>query len=177
MRGSILAATALVLGLAGCLKPAEPPVVLEAAQVEPMLRQASDLSGRRVSIDGYLGLDNGIAGQGIAIGQVLTTRPDARGDELLRLEAPEGTRAGQLNLPVVSEQGMPGFPGAPKTRTIDMSRAEWRDAAGGVHPLTDRVRVTGRVVYVGIDEDPTSPGGKRFNPRLADIVLDAPPAS
>lgn len=177
MRPFAWAVAGLTLSVSACARPAEPPVLVEAAQVEPMLHQASDLSGKRVAIDGYLGLDNGQGGQGIAIGHVLTSRPRGRGDELMRLEVPEGTGPGQLNLPVVSEEGMPGFPGAGTVRTIDMSRAEWRDSAGAAHPLTERVRVTGRVVYVGIDQDPGSPTGKRFNPRLADVTLDAPPAS
>ncbi len=174
MKFFILAAG--LFGLVACGRPTEPPIVLETAQVESKLRDASDLNGRRVSIDGYIGLDNGAGGQAIAIGQVLTTVPGGQGDTLIRLNLPQGKSAGELNLPVVGEETIPGMPGAPKILTLDLSRGEWRDTQGLAHPLSDQVRVTGTVAYVGVEDDASAATGKRFNPRLTNVTLDKPPA-
>jgi hypothetical protein len=184
MRLRLVLAGALALLATGCGKvgPAPPPVLVEASQVEPQIYWASDLNRRRVSIDGYIGFDNGPAGQAIAIGQVLTTRPNGQGDELMRFDLENGSGPNQLDLAVLSRERF--VPNAPETITFDLAGSTFQDSAGKPHPLRQKVRVTGRLVYFGVggagliaDDDSRSPTGKRFKPRLVDLVLETPPGN
>jgi len=179
------AALALALLAAACgpTAPAEPPVVVDASRVESEIHWASDLARRQVAIDGYLGFDNGKTGQGIAIGQVLTTLPGGQGRVLLRIDAPLGTGPGQLDLPVIERHTAAGIPNAPEVMTVDLTAATWGDAAGGRHTLRKKVRVTGRLDYLRVgrhglwsEEDPRSPTGRRLKALLFDVTLDAPPS-
>ena len=183
MRWRVALMGMLALAVTGCgkLGPAPPPVLVEASQVEPQIYWASDLNRRRVSIDGYIGFDNGRDGQAIAIGQVLTTRPNGQGEELMRFDLGQGAGPNQLNLPILSRERF--VPNAPETITFDLAGATFQDSAGKPHPLREKARVTGRLIYFGVngagliaDDDSRSPTGKRFKPRLVDLVLETPPA-
>jgi hypothetical protein len=177
-------AMAAVLTLAACGKPAPagPPVVVASSDVDQKLYWASELSDHLVSLDGYVGFDNGKDGQAIAVGEVLSTQAYGRGKELIRFELERGAGPSQLNLPVLSEEHTLGNPNLPMITTFDVSRATWQDQDGKPHPLTAKVRVTGRLAYLRIgnaglmsDEDSSSPTGRRFKPRLTDIVLEPAP--
>ncbi len=181
MRFQLILLGAVALAMSGCGKsePPAPPVHIEPSQVQRMVHQASDLDGRRIELDGYIGFDNGANGQAIAIGQVLTTDRDGRGEELIRFDLKQGAEANQLNLPVISRDRF--VPNAPEVVTFDLRKASFQDSAGKAHPLSDKVRVTGRLVYLGLgntgplsDPDPSSPSGRRFKPRLTDVVLVSP---
>jgi hypothetical protein len=177
-------AVVLVLGLAACGKPppAGPPVVVASSDTEQKLYWASDLNNHLVSLDGYIGFDNGKDGQAIAIGEVLSTQRNAQGKELIRFELERGERPNQLNLPVLSEEHTLGNPNLPMVTTFDIGRTTWQDKDGKPHPLGAKVRVTGRLVYLRVgnaglwsDEDSSSPTGRRFKPRLTDVVLEPSP--
>ena len=183
MRFQLILLGALALAMSGCGKaePPAPPVHIEPSQAERMIYQASDLNGRRIELDGYIGFDNGADGKAIAIGQVLTTDRDGRGDQLIRFDLKQGTEANQLNLPVVKRERF--VPNAPEVITFDLDKATYQDSAGKPHPLGDKVRVTGKLAYVSLgktglisDPDPGSPDGRRFMPRLTDVVLEVPPS-
>ena len=185
MRWRMAMAGMLALAAAGCGRsgPPSPPVLVDASQVETQVYWSSALDGRRIAMDGYIGFDNGPTGQAIALGEELTSQPYGRGDELIRFDLEQGAGPNQLQLPVLERKTFPGMPGAPATITFDMARATFQDRAGKVHPLDEKVRVTGRLVYVRLgagllsDEDSRSPTGRRFKPRLVDVALEAPPPS
>jgi hypothetical protein len=170
----------MALALGACGKPPAPPVVVEASEVEPRVFWGHDLEGQHISVDGYIGLDNGPKGDAIAMGQVLTTQPLGAGEQLFRFDLKRGDGPNQINLPVVSSRPIEQTP--MQIQTVDLSSATFHDRAGGSHPLSDRVRVTARLRYDRVkgyllsDEDPRSLTGKRFKPRLTDIVLEPAPA-
>ncbi len=179
LRVALVGMLALIATGCGKVGPAPPPVLVEASQVEPQIYWASDLNGRRVSIDGYIGFDDGPGGQAITIGQVLTTRPNGQGDELMRFDLETGAGPNQLNMAVLSRERF--VPNAPETITFDLARTTFQDSAGKPHPLREKVRVTGKLVYFGVsgagliaEDDSGSPTGKRFKPRLVDLVLETP---
>ena len=170
--------------LAGCGKapPMGPPVVVDASRIEPMVYWSSDLNGRRVSLDGYIGFDNGGAGEAIAIGEELTTQPLGRGDELIRFDLPRGEGPNQLRLHELGRETFAAAPASGEVTTFDPALTTFQDSAGKAHALDEKVRVTGTLVYprlgdVGLlsDEDRRSPNGRRFKPRLEDVVLEAAP--
>ena len=170
--------------MAACAKapPPGPTVVVQPSQVEALLDWSSDLSERRVAIDGYIGFDNGPSGQAAAMGPELTTAPNHGGDPLIRVEIERGEGRNQLNLPVLSRQTLAWAPQAPATLIVDLSHATYKDAAGTPHALDSRVRVTGRLSYVHLgdaglmsDPDAASPTGRRFKPRLVDVALEPAP--
>lgn len=171
------------LALAGCgeSRPAQPTVVVEGSQVETLVYWSPALDGRRIAIDGYIGFDNGPTGQAIALGPELTSQPYGKGDELIRFDLERGDGPNQMQLPVLETRTMPSIPAAGAVEIIDVGHATFHDSAGKVHPLDDRVRVTGRLVYARLggagllsDEDRRSPTGRRLKPRLVDVVLEAP---
>lgn len=186
LRGVVLLGALMLaplLSLGGCAKPrpAGPPVTVEPSQVEQRIYWASDLIDRRVSIDGYIGFDNGPNGQAIAMGPELNSQPFARGDTLIRVDIERGEKANQLNLPVLERQTLAGVPNAPATLIVDLAKGTWQDSAGKAHPLSEKVRLTGtldyaRVQNVGLISDPDSrsPNGRRLQPRLTDVVLEEP---
>lgn len=182
MRFGITAATAaLLLSACGGREPEEPPVLIEAAQVKPLLYWSADLAGRRVMVDGYVDLDNGPTGDAIAMRPRLTSRPRGLGDALVSFEVERGTGPGQLNLPVVETRGFTNLPAAGEVVIVDLRNARFQDSTGASYPLTEKVRVTGRVAYRSLSgqpmgtEDDRSPSGRRFDPRLTDVTLEVAP--
>lgn len=180
----IAVAGLLALTLAACAKPRPqgPPVHVEPSQLESMVFWASDLADRQVSVDGYIGFDNGPSGQGAATGPDLMTTPDGHGDGLIRFEAEQGKGPNQMDLPVLERRTMPSIPAAPAFLVIDMTHAAWQDAGGKAHPFSEKVRVTGRLTYLRVgaaglwsDEDASSPTGRRFKPRLTDVTFEPIP--
>ena len=173
----------VALTLAGCSwqSPPESPVEIAAGQVRESIRWSADLDGRRVSIAGYIDFDNGPTGAGIAPAPRLTSRPFGAGDELIMFFVEEGKGANQLDLPVLKSTNIDWVPGGFEVRAIDMTHASFQDSAGVAHPFSTKVRVTGRLVYhhvrkfVVSEADPRSPTGRRFNPRLTDVGLEAVP--
>lgn len=183
MRG--LAIGLCVLGLlAGCAKQADttPPVVVDQIDIERTLYWSSDLKGKRVAVDGYVNLDNGPTGAGIALGPQLTSQPGGRGEPLINFEAERGTEPGQLDLPVMETRTYEQFPNAPAVDLVDMSRASYRDDAGVAYPISRRVRVVGRLAYATwsngylvSDAEPRAPTGRRLKPRLLDVHFEPAP--
>ena len=183
MRGLVM--SLCVLGwLAGCAPPEDtsPPVVVAAADAEPTLHWSADLDGKRVAVDGYVNLDNGPTGAGIARGPQLTSQPGGRGTALINFEVERGTGPGQLDLPVMETRVYAQFPTRPEVDRVDMSRASYRDAAGVAYPISRKVRVTGRLAYARwsggqlfSNEDKRSTTGRRLMPRLIDVVLEPAP--
>lgn len=173
----------VLLALSGCGKaePPLPPVDIQPSQIEQKVYWSSDLNGRRIVIEGYVGFDNGPRGDAIAMGPELTTEPYGKGDPLLRVEIERGVGPNQINLPVLERKTMAGFPAAPAVLTVDLSKATLQDATGKARRLGQRIRVTGKLEYVRVenlglisDPDPRSPTGRRLKPRLTDVVLEAP---
>ena len=180
-RGAVLGVVALVASGCGRPEPAGPPVRVERSEVERLVYWSHDLDGRRVSMQGFIGFDNGPNGQAIAMGPELTSAPNGGGDELIRVEVERGGGPSQLNLPVLSRQRFAATPAVGEFLTVDIGHATYQDKAGVAHPLGDPVRVTGRLSYARLnnvgplsDPDPRSPTGQRFNPRLVDVELEAP---
>ena len=182
MRLRMAMAGALALLAAGCGKPRPPlpPVVVEPSQLDQLVYWSPDLDGRRIAIDGYIGFDNGPPGQAIALGPELTSQPYGKGDELIRFDLARGEGPNQLQLPVLETRSLLNIPAAGSWDIVDVGRATFSDAAGKAHPLSDEVRVTGRLVYIragaaGLlsDEDARSPTGRRLKPRLVDVTLES----
>ncbi|MDB5433352.1 MAG: hypothetical protein JWP35_4468 [Caulobacter sp.] len=180
MRLTVAMLSVLVMA-AACAKapPPQPVVVVQPSQLEALVYRSSSLSERRISIDGYVGFDNGPSGQGAAMGPELTSAPNDGGSRLIRVEIERGAGPNQLNLPILSRQKIDWAPAAPETLIVDLSHATYQDASGAAHPLASRVRVTGRLEYFRLgsagllsDPDPSSPTGRRFKPRLVDVVLE-----
>jgi len=177
VRAAVLGAMALAVS--ACGKPAAPPVLVEAGEVEPRVFWGHDLEGQRIAVDGYIGLDNGPNGDAIAMGQVLTTQPMGAGEQLLRFDLRRGDGPNQVNFPVVSSRPIAETP--MRVQTVDLSKATFHDRAGASHPLSDKVRLTARLRYERVkgyllsDDDTRSLTGKRFKPRLTEIVLEPSP--
>ena len=170
---------AVALAIAACGRAAGPPVVVDASQVESLVYWSHDLEGRRISIDGYLSLDNGSNGKAIAMGPQLTTAPFGGGEKTVPFELQRGGGPNQFNLPVLHEESF--GPGPVRILTVDIAKAAFQDSKGAAHPFADKVRVTGRLRYEYVqnyfqsDEDRRSPTGRRYKPRLTDVVLEAAP--
>jgi hypothetical protein len=173
---------AFSIGACGKPEPEAPPVLIENSQVESKLHWSSELEGKRVSIDGFIAFDNGRNGEAIAMGPHLNSQSLGAGRNLIAVQLERGEGANQLNLPVLTTETMPGMPGAPKIVTFDLGESKFQDAAGAPHPLSRKVRATGRLRYAqynrtGImsDEDKRSPSGRRYRPRLTEVSLESPP--
>ncbi len=116
------------------------------------------------------------------MGPQLTTAPFGGGEKTVPFQLQRGAGPNQLNLPVLRDETV--FPAAPmRILTVDIAKAAFQDAKGAAHPFADKVRVTGRLRryeyvqnYFQSDEDRRSPTGRRYKPRLTDVVLDAAPA-
>lgn len=170
----------LTLALTACAPaaPSGPPVEIQPSQAEHLLQFSSDLSRKRVALEGYVFFDNGRNGEAIAMLPELRSGPAGAGETLIRFDIDYGPGPNQLDLHELSREKPPGFPGAPETITFDLSKATWQDGAGKTHPLSEKVRLVGRVEYVRLgnagllsDEDARSPTGRRFKPRLVDVEL------
>ena len=182
MRLRMAMAGALALAAAGCGKsgPPGPPVVVAPSQLDQLLYWSPGLDGRRISIDGYIGFDNGPTGQAIALGPELTSQPDGKGDELIRFDLERGEGPNRMQLPVLETRSLPSVPAAGTWDIVDVGRTTFSDSVGKAHPLGDEVRVTGRLVYIragaaGLmsDEDARSPTERRLKPRLVDVALES----
>lgn len=167
---------AAAVWLSACGAPEEPPVLIEASQIEPLLELSDELDGRRIAVDGYIHIDDGPDEEGgIAILYTLTSRPRGLGDDLVLFEAKRGTGANQVDTPLLDRERIPQIPGAADILLVDLTNAKFQDTAGLAHPLRDKVRVTGRLAsFSGIADD-RSPTGKRFQPRLTDVTFEAAP--
>ena len=181
MRAALPMLLALALSACGQVAPSGPPTEIQPSQAEALLRQSTDLDGKRVVVEGYLFFDNGRQGEAIAMGPELRSSPNGGGEQLARFETEYGPGPNQLDLHVISKDKPEGFPGAPEIMTFDPLKATWQDAAGASHPLSQKVRLTGIVRYAGFkrsgpvsEDDTTSPTGKRFYPTLTKVVLDVP---
>jgi hypothetical protein len=183
MRLRMIVAVLVMLAATACARtePPSPPVPLEPSELDRRVYWAADLNGKLVSIEGYIGFDNGPDGQAIAVGPELTTEPLGEGDELIGLDVKRGDGPNQLQAPVLETKTMANFPAAPPVLVLDVGRATFKDQAGKAHPLREKVRATGRLTYIRVgdvglwsDEDSRSPTGRRFKVRLTDVVLDEP---
>lgn len=167
---------AALLLLTACGRPPAPPVLVEESQVEATLWQAAALDGKRVSVDGYIHVDDGREhGANAAMAYTLTSRSRGQGEDLVLFQAELGKAANQVDFPVLSSESMPGFPGAPPTLTVDLKNGRFQDGSGASHPVTDKVRVTGRLASGAEREDGGSLTGKRYRPMLMDVTLAAAP--
>ncbi len=70
MRARIALALGLTLAAAGCGRsgPPAPPVAIEASELDTRVNWSSDLDDKRITLDGYIGFDNGPTGHAIALG-------------------------------------------------------------------------------------------------------------
>ncbi len=164
-----------------CGRAAGPPVLVDTSQLESQVYWSHELEGRRISMDGYLSFDNGPHGEAIAMAPQLTTAPFGGGEKTVPFQLERGAGPNQLNLPVLREETI--FPAAPmRIVTVDIAKSAFQDSKGVAHPLAHKVRVTGRLRYEYVqnylqsDEDRRSPSGRRYKPRLTDVVLEAAPA-
>lgn len=181
MRAALPMLLALALSACGQVAPSGPPTEIQPSQAEALLRQSTELNGKRVMVEGYVFFDNGRQGEAIAMGPELRSSPNGGGEQLARFEAGYGPGPNQLDLHVISKEKPEGFPGAPEIMTFDPAKATWQDAAGTSHPLSRKVRLSGTVRYAGYrrsgavsQEDTGSPTGKRYFPTLTKVVLDVP---
>lgn len=181
MRARMALALALTLTVAGCGKsgPPPPPVAIEPSELDSKVYWSSDLDDHRITLDGYIGFDNGPTGHAIALGPELTSQPFGRGDALISFDLEQGDQPNQMQLPEVERHTLQGVPAAPAVVIVDVAHATFKDAAGQAHSFDEKVRVTGRLSYAGFgsnlmtDEDARSPNGRRFKPRLIDVSLES----
>lgn len=174
MRFRIIA-TVVALALGSCAREPEPPVHVEPSQVEALLEHSRDLDGRRVSVDGYVHIDDDSENGGIAMVYTLMSRPRGLGDEVITFEAERGTGANRLDLPVLKTERLPDFAGGSEVLTVDLTNARFIDGAGTAHPIRSKVRVTGVLASGPPLEDARAPAGKRYRPRLTDVAFEAAP--
>ena len=168
--------TAAILLLTACGQPPAPPVLVEESQVEATLHQANTLDGKRVSVDGYIHVDDGRdEGAAAAMAYTLTSRMRGQGEDLVLFKAELGKAANQVDLPVLSSEPIAQLPNAPPILTVDLKNGRFQDSAGASHPLTTRVRVTGRLASGTAREDGASLTGQTFSPMLMDVSLEAAP--
>ena len=165
----------LALGavLAAC--DARPPVAVDAGSVESKLYWSRSLQDQRVAVEGYINFDNGADGRGIAPGPELRSGPGGGGDKLLSFAAELGSGPNQIGSPNMKTHAMfkDAPKGVPEVVTFDPAAMTWQDAQASPHPLSQRVRVVGRVRYaVSVEDDPRSPIGQRFLPFLTHVVLE-----
>ncbi len=166
-----LAAAVAGLWLSACGAPQTPPVLIEPSQVRPLLQLSDELDGKRVSIDGYIHVANGFAGQdNRASTYTLTSRPRGLGDDLVQFTARRGGEANQMDLPALNDAN--AFGGL---QLVDAKKARYQDASGASHSVQDKVRVTGVLVSGGPSEDDRSPTGQRFRPRLTNVTFEVAP--
>ena len=78
MRIGVLVAAAALL-LSACGESGKPPVLIEIIADRPLLQFSDEMNGQRVSVDGYIHIDNGLGGEGIALLYRLTSRPRGLG--------------------------------------------------------------------------------------------------
>lgn len=167
------AATALFV--TACGEPA-PPVLIEPTQVDTLLKYGNTLDGQRISIDGYIHVDDGPDGQGgAAMAYTLTSRPQGLGDDLILFKAELGKDANMVDFPVLSTETMAGFPGAPDTLLVDLKNGRFQDGAGVSHSVQDKARITGRLASGSAREASRSPSGQSYRPLLTDVTLEAAP--
>lgn len=170
------AAGAAALWLSACGAPEAPPVLVEAAQIKPMLQFSRELDGQRAAVDGYIHIDDGPPGSGgAAMVYTLTSRPRGQGDDLILFAAERGAGPDQIDLPVLGRETIPQMPGAGEILLVDLKNARFQDSAGAAHSVRDKVRVTGRVASGAGTRDDRSPTGQRFRARLTDVTLAAAP--
>lgn len=168
--------TAAILLLTACGQPPAPPVLVEEAQVEATLRQANTLDGKRVSVDGYIHVDDGRdEGAAAAMAYTLTSRMRGQGEDLVLFKAQMGTKANMVYFPLVKSEPIAQFPGAPPILTVDLKNGQFHDSAGASHPVTTRARVTGLLYSGTAREDGGSLTGKTYNPMMMDVTLEAAP--
>ncbi|MFN3932548.1 MAG: hypothetical protein ACK4JY_12440 [Brevundimonas sp.] len=173
MRSQAVTMAALLVATAACgAKPEEPPVLVEAGQIEPLLEFSRQFNGHRVSVDGYVHIDDGPGGA--AMVYTLMSRPRGLGDALVRFEAERGTGPNRLDLPVKSER-RPEWAGGHEVLLVDLTNARFIDGAGEAHSIRDKVRVTGELASLPANKDPGSPTGWRHRPRLIDATFEAAP--
>jgi hypothetical protein len=151
-----------------------PPVEVDAGSVEQKLYWSRSLQDQRVALEGYINFDNGPDGRAIAGGPELRSSPNGAGEKLLNFAAEFGSGPNQIGSPGMEAHAM--FKDAPKgvpdVVTFDPARLTYQDAQGAPHPISQRVRVVGRVRYaVSIENDARSPIGQRFRPFLTHVVL------
>ena len=172
--GSATAAAAF--WLSSCGAPEAPPVLVEAAQIRPMLHYSRELDGQRASVDGYIHVDDGPPGSGgAAMVYTLTSRPRGQGEDLILFAAERGPGPDQIDLPLLGRETIPQMPGAGEILLVDLKNAHFQDSAGAAQSVRDKVRVTGRVASGAGTTDARSPTGQRFRARLTDVTLAAAP--
>lgn len=161
--------------LAGCGERAdEAPLLVERPYVESRLQLSPELNGKRVSVDGYIHLDNGPNGAAIAMLYTLNSAPRGQGDDLVTFEGERGEGPNQIDLPVLERTEMPVNAGG-EILTVDLASARYQDSTGAAHPLRDKVRVTGRLRSGAPVEDARAPEGQRYRSRLTDVTLERAP--
>lgn len=176
MRIRMVTIATLLVATAACgAKPEAPPVLVEAAQIEPLLEFSRQFNGHQVSVDGYVHIDNGPGDAGIAMVYTLTSRPRGQGDELIRFEAERGTTPNTLDLPVIETERLPEWAGGTEVLHVDLARGRFIDGAGVAHSIRDKVRVTGELASLPANKDESSPTGWRHRPRLLDATFEAAP--
>lgn len=174
MRIHAVMVAALLVSTAACgANPEEPPVLVEAAQIRSLLEHSRQYNGHRISVDGYVHIDDGPGGA--AMVYTLMSRPRGLGDDLIRFEAERGTGPNRLDLPVLKSERQPEWAGGGEVLLVDLSNGRFIDGAGKAHSVRDKVRVTGELMSGPGLEDARAPTGWRYRPRLVDVAFEAPP--
>ncbi len=170
-------AAAAVAALAACSEPAPAaPELIEPAMVETMLWRHDVYDGRRIAIDGYIHVDDGPDRKaGVARAFLLTSRPHGGGDDLVLFDTVLGKDANQVDYRVARAFSHPQFRGEADVLVLDMGKGRFQDSAGVSHPVSTRVRVTGRLASGAPKEDAGSPTGRSFRPMLTEVTLDVAP--
>lgn len=171
---TMLAAAAIGVLVTGCgVKPEEPPTLIEAGQITPLLEHSRAYNGHRVAVDGYVHIDDGPGGA--AMVYTLMSRPGGQGEDLILFQAERGTEPNRLDLPVLKREPRPDWAGGGEDLLVDLSNGRFIDGAGEAHAVRDKVRVTGELMSGFGLEDARAPTGWRYRPRLIDVTFEAAP--
>jgi len=174
MWGRSVTITALLVATAACgEKPEKPPVLIEAAQIEPLLEFSRQYNGHRISVEGYVHVDDGPGGA--AMVYTLMSRPRGLGEALIHFEAERGTSPNRLDLPVLKTERRPKWAGGHEILLVDLTNGRFIDGAGVAHSIREKVRVTGELASLPANKDESSPTGWRHRPRLLNATFEAAP--
>ena len=172
-------AIALLLLLAGCANttPGELFTPASKSNVQEKLDWQTTYQKKRIAMDGFLFLRGSSEESAGSVEMALYTQPMGEGERLVDLKAGTGTGKDEVHLPTIGKGKSAGY-----QRTelkVDVEAATYSDHDGKTHPLKDKMRLSGTVLYVdhfqgGFSHmaDPMNKGKDIYAFSLSDVRFD-----
>lgn len=146
--------------------------------IKETLDYKTDYEGKRIAVDGYIFLNSSANQEGGTVELNLFARPKDDGIPLLDFKIGTGAGKNEVSIPTVGKGKIAGY----KTTefAVDVDKMTFTDNDGNVHPITQKVRLSGTVEYVphmngGFSHlpDPMNKGKELYSFTLEDVRLDA----